>query len=218
MDWTAQVDGYCERLDAAFWAEPVNAISNLAFLIAAFVMWRWLREGGPVEARLLVAILTAIGVGSFLFHTTAAVWAGVADVGPIALFILVYVYAANRHFWRMNIGWSLVGVGLFFPYAVVLVPLFQQVPFYGASAEYMPVPLLIAIYAVLLRRRAPATARGLAIGVGFLMVSLSFRSLDMTVCQDLPIGTHFVWHLLNGVMLGWMIEVLRRHAVARGDG
>lgn len=34
MDWTAPVDICCERLDASFWAEPLNAVSNLAFMIS----------------------------------------------------------------------------------------------------------------------------------------------------------------------------------------
>ena len=35
MDLTQQFDGYCERVDLTYWAEPVNAITNAAFLIAA---------------------------------------------------------------------------------------------------------------------------------------------------------------------------------------
>jgi len=27
----------------------------------------------------------------------------------------------------------------------------------------------------------------------------------------LPLGTHFMWHVLNAVMPGWMIELNRRH-------
>ena len=46
MDWTAQIDGYCERLGPGFWAEPLNALTNLAFLIAALVMWRRTRGQG----------------------------------------------------------------------------------------------------------------------------------------------------------------------------
>jgi hypothetical protein len=29
-----------------------------------------------------------------------------------------------------------------------------------------------------------------------------------------PVGTHFLWHLLNALMLGWMIEVLGRASLA----
>ena len=37
MNWTAYIDNYCERLLPGFWDEPLNAISNLAFWLAAWV-------------------------------------------------------------------------------------------------------------------------------------------------------------------------------------
>ena len=38
------IDAYCERTSAAYWAEPVNAVTNLAFLLAAhFFFGRKLR-------------------------------------------------------------------------------------------------------------------------------------------------------------------------------
>ena len=41
MHWTAQLNDYCERLGPGLWAEPVNFLSNAAFLLAALVMaWR----------------------------------------------------------------------------------------------------------------------------------------------------------------------------------
>ena len=86
MDWTAQLDGYCERIDPSFWAEPLNAVTNAAFVLVA----------------MLCAVLAVIGVGSFLFHTLATVWASLADTGPIAVFVLSYLYLANRDF----LGWS----------------------------------------------------------------------------------------------------------------
>jgi RsiW-degrading membrane proteinase PrsW (M82 family) len=86
----------------------------------------------------------------------------------------------------------------------------------NGSASYLPVLALIGGYAVGLRRRAPATARGLAIGVGLLGLSLLFRTIDARVCAAFPLGTHFLWHLLNAVLLGWMIRVLVRHG--RGPG
>jgi hypothetical protein len=76
------------------------------------------------------------------------------------------------------------------------------------------VPVLILGYAWLLRHRARATARGLAVGAGVLCLSLLARSVDMALCAGWPVGTHFLWHLLNAAMLGWMIEVWRRHVVA----
>ena len=80
-------------------------------------------------------------------------------------------------------------------------------------------PLLIFLYAGFLRRRLPEFARGLAIGAGLLVLSLAFRTLDEPVCEAIPMGTHFMWHVLNGVMLGWMIYIYVRlmHQKARNS-
>ena len=214
MDWTQPIDSYCERLGPGYWAEPLNALTNLAFLLAAFIMWRRLRGRHLPLARAMVAVLALIGVGSWLFHTHAQPWAGLADVVPIAGFVLLYFYAANRDFWRLG-PWSALGVtALFFPYAAAMAALFSQVPGLGASAGYAPVPLLILAYAVMLGRRSRDTARRLAVGAGILVVSLTFRTLDQPLCAAWPVGTHFLWHILNATMLGWMIETYRRHMLA----
>lgn len=214
MDWTRAIDAYCERTDASYWSEPLNAVSNAAFLIAAFVMWRRCRGAGLPLANLLITFLALIGVGSYLFHTFATAWASTADVVPIGLFILTYLFAVNLHFWRLGVWQALGLTALFVPYAAATVPPFALIPGLGSSAGYAPVPLLIGIYAVLLRRRAPRTARGLAIGAGILIVSLIFRTLDAPLCMALPAGTHFLWHILNAAMLGWMIETHRAHMLA----
>jgi hypothetical protein len=209
------IDAYCERTSAAYWAEPVNAVTNLAFLVAAVIMWR--RTRGLPLARAMCVVLGVIGVGSYLFHTHANGLTAALDVAPIMGFILLYVFAATRDFVGLG-GWrSALAALSFVPYALVMVPLFSQaMPFLGSSAGYAPVPLLILIYAALLWPTAPATARGMALGAGILCVSLTLRTLDGPLCNRLPLGTHFLWHILNGLMLGWMIEVYRRHMLAKG--
>ncbi|WP_204113503.1 ceramidase domain-containing protein [Shimia biformata] len=211
MDLTRAIDSYCERTGPEYWSEPVNALTNLAFLVAALVIWQ--RIGGeklPL-ARALAVILGVIGLGSFLFHTHGQVWAAIADTLPILCFVLLYIYTANRSFWGLSPWPALGATALFFPFTAATLPLFQLIPGIGPSAGYAPVPALILIYAALLRRRLPDVARGLAIGAAILVVSLVFRSLDETVCAGFPLGTHFLWHVLNAIMLGWMIEVHRRH-------
>ncbi|MEL7125893.1 MAG: ceramidase domain-containing protein [Pseudomonadota bacterium] len=214
MEMLREIDGYCERLGPGYWAEPVNAVTNAAFVLAA--LWMWRRSADVPMARALAVVLFAIGVGSYLFHTHAQVWAAIADVVPIAVFILLYLFAVNRDVWGMPLWAALLGTVLFLPYAAVTIPLWQTVPVFGVSAGYMPVPTLILIYAALLWSRWPQVARGFVIGAGILLLSLTARSVDETLCAQLPLGTHFAWHILNGIMLGWMIEVYRRHALEGG--
>jgi len=211
MDWFEQVDGYCERTDFSYWSEPINAATNLAFIIAALVLWR--RSTGVPMARVLSVILFATGIGSFLFHTHATLWASVADVVPIGIFILTYLFVVNRDMVPMG-GWlAALATALFIPFAAVLVPVLNQIPFIAISNFYWTVPILLALYAVLLRRK-PGIAQGFLIGAALLCLSITIRSLDEILCDVIPVGTHFVWHLLNGVMLGWMIHVYTRHMLA----
>jgi uncharacterized membrane protein (GlpM family) len=212
--WLAAVDGYCERVGPHYWAEPVNALTNLAFLVAAAVLWPRVR--GRATGQVMVAGLALIGIGSWLFHTHANRLTGLMDVLPILGFILVYVFAATRDFLGARPGVALGVAAAFVPYAAATVPLWAMVPGLGSSAGYAPVPVLILGYALVLRHRAPATARGLATGAGLLVVSLLFRTLDGPICAAVPVGTHFLWHIFNAVMLGWTIEVWRRHVAGRG--
>ncbi len=207
----AQIDNYCERTDPSYWAEPINAVTNLAFLIAAFWMWRRVNDG---LGRALCLTLAAIGSGSYLFHTHATVWSVILDVLPILIFILIYIYAAHRSFWGLPF-WPAIGATLlYFPYSYGVSSVASSVPFFSISAQYWPLPLLIAAYGLALRNRQRATGTGLLIGAGLLCVSLIARSLDEIVCAQIPMGTHFLWHIFNGIMLGWMIEVYRRHMLA----
>lgn len=209
MDWTQVIDGYCERTDASYWSEPLNAVTNLTFVFVAMIMWQ--RTAGMSAGRYLSGLLFAIGVGSYLFHTHATVWSATLDVIPIAVFSLSFIYVANRDFWGWPIWGSVLGTIAIFPYAAVLTPVFNSLPFFSASSVYWVLPLLIAAYGFLLSRRAADTGRGLLIGAGLLTLSIVFRSLDEALCQSYPVGTHFLWHILNAIMLGWMIEVWRRH-------
>jgi uncharacterized membrane protein (DUF441 family) len=88
------------------------------------------------------------------------------------------------------------------------------VPGLGSSAAYAAVAVLILLYALGLGRRLPAVARGMALGALVLAVSIAARAVDGPLCAAWPPGTHFLWHCLNALMLGWMIEVLRRHLLA----
>ncbi|MEO0387582.1 MAG: hypothetical protein AAF281_08635 [Pseudomonadota bacterium] len=212
MDWTEQINAYCERLDPGYWAEPVNALTNVAFLLAALFCWQHPAVRRDAGAVLLTANLALIGLGSYLFHTHATRWALLTDVVPIQTFILIYLYFATKRFFALP-WWAGGGaVVMFFPYAYLAAAGVGALtgPLNG-SLGYVPVAILIAVYGLLLLHSAPATGRGLIIGAAILALSLTFRTVDAAVCAALPLGTHFLWHILNGVMLGWMILVLVRH-------
>lgn len=207
--WTLPIDAYCERLDPSFWAEPVNAATNAAFLVAAAV--GVVASRGSDRGVMLLAALTAtIGVGSFLFHSFATAWAALADVVPITLFIVACLVLMLRRLVGLHAAWA-VGLGLaFVPAGALLVralrPLAEGT--IGSSMGYLP-PLLalLACTAVLRRRRHPS-APALLLTAGLFAVSLTFRTLDGPLCAAWPLGTHWLWHLLNAVVLARLMRTL----------
>ena len=135
------------------------------------------------------------------------------DVAPIQAFILVYIGLATVRFFAAPWWAGVLAAVVFVPASAAVAAGLGAVfgPLNG-STGYMPVPILILGYAAALRGRAAEAARGLVIGAGMLVVSLFFRTIDEAVCGAFPAGTHFLWHLINGAMLWWMVRVLVRHA------
>ncbi len=86
---TDYVDGYCERVAPGLWGEPFNSLSNLAFLLAAVLVWRL--AAGDRAGRLLAVLIGLVFAASTVFHLLATRWAGVADSVSILVFVLVYV-------------------------------------------------------------------------------------------------------------------------------
>src|SRR3972149_2257051 len=98
--WATPIDLYCERLGPSFWAEPVNALTNVAFFVAAWAAFRlWQREGNGDHAILaLILVVAAVGLGSLAFHTRATRGAMLLDGVPIRGFLYRYNFLALRRF------------------------------------------------------------------------------------------------------------------------
>ncbi|CAN7644703.1 ceramidase domain-containing protein [Bosea sp. LjRoot90] len=208
--------GYCERLSGTFWAEPLNAVSNAAFLLAALAAFLLLRRHGrrdwPAES--LTALVAIIGVGSFLFHTMPQRWTLLADVVPIQLFALCYFGLALNRFIGLSPLLAAIGALLFlaacFGLASSLAPLLP-VGMRG-SAGYAGFLLGLAGVALAARRSGDAATGGRIAFAGLVFaLSLSFRSLDSVLCGAVPFGLHWGWHLLNGLLLYLLLRAAITH-------
>jgi hypothetical protein len=69
----AYMDAYCERTAPGLLAEPLNAITNASFLIAAWAALLLVRRSGrlPADIQVLLWLAVATGIGSGLWHTYA---------------------------------------------------------------------------------------------------------------------------------------------------
>jgi hypothetical protein len=216
---------YCERgTSTELLAEPLNAVSNGAFLLAALVaLWLLLRrprEDRSADHALLIALVFLVGLGSLAFHLLADKGSLLADVIPINLFMLVYLGFALNRFLRVPPGWTVLLLIGFVAVNYVTGQLkcwdggigFPGPGVTGASEcmngslGYLPALAAMAVIGGLLYERRHPAAPYILWAALIFAVSVTFRSIDMAVCDDTlfdgrKLGTHFVWHLLNGLTL-----------------
>ena len=214
---------YCERgLNTALDAEPLNAVSNLAFILAAaFASRSWSRlptsrRGLPEAA--LIALVALIGIGSTLFHTFATRLAMAADVIPVATFTLAYAVHALRRFLALTPSQIALTLALT-AIATALASLIPCPNFaiggngtcLNGSATYLPALIALVALALAALKSNHAAARTLLAATAIFAVSLTLRTLDQQLCPlttllGAPRGTHALWHLLNAAMLALLLR------------
>ena len=91
---------YCERTTDSFLSEPLNSITNLAFLIAAIFIYKKYRD--QIYVYVFTFSILFIGIGSFLFHTIPSKITGLVDILFILLFILIYIYLISNCLLKFN--------------------------------------------------------------------------------------------------------------------
>ena len=205
MNWFEALDLYCERGGPGLLAEPVNALTNLGFVLAAFALLRRIGADGPPDLRLLAWLIAAVGAGSLVFHTVAQRWASLLDIAFIALFVVLFV---QRALVRL-LGWrepsANAGAALFVAVAATIA-LTVRIPALNGSDLYLgPWMALLALAATC---RLPVARRWLIAATTLFVASLAFRSLDLRLCTQFPLGTHFGWHLNNALVLWCCMQAL----------
>lgn len=207
IDWWRHIDGYCERDDPTFWAEPLNAWSNAGFWVAAAVFGTYLlstnrRPGGRVPAGLLRdlivldLLLVGIGAGSFCFHTFAVVWAAMLDVGFIVLWVYWYLWITARRV----LAWTrLITAVLLVGHLGTAIALLAATGWFLMS--YLPTALAAYGLAIHASRHALPGRLWLWASAAVFTLSMAMAGLDAPLCGAVPTGTHFLWHLLNAIAL-----------------
>ncbi len=216
---------YCERgTSTALSAEPINAVSNVAFILAA-LMGLQLLEWRPREQQtsdhfLLIGLVALIGIGSFAFHLLATQESELLDVIPIAVFTLVYLGFALNRFLGVPPGWMVLLVIGF----TILMGATSQVRCWdggvgipGPEAQgaktclngsmfYLPALGALIVVGLLLEERRHRAAPYVLWAAAIFAISLTLRSLDLALCgkfliEDQKVGTHAAWHVLNALAL-----------------
>ena len=212
------LDKYCERITPNLWGEPLNAMSNLAFIIAGFYLARLLHSYKPRQyhqARdffVLIGLIFLIGMGSFAWHLTAVTWALFADIIPILLFTSLFLVS------------FLYRVLNFSPTIIIVIIVIYQGLNYGVQTQfepellngslfYLPTFIFLCALSYLLFLKHKTLGLQTFYLSGLFTIALIFRTVDLTMCNSFPIGTHFIWHLLIAFVLYRLSRLLIEHTL-----
>lgn len=210
------LDLYCERMDASFWAEPLNAISNGAFLLAALFAYRLHKRqmtkfNGYFMG--LLILVASIGVGSFLFHTFANRYTEVVDTVPIWAFVVMYVWLSIRIIFKASIRKMALIMSLVMGLSYLGFNLAQsthstKLVFLNGSLQYAPAVFFLLVFTITLHKKRPHLVSFAMSACGLFLLSLFFRTIDIHVCESFSMGSHFLWHSLNGMMLYFLLKIM----------
>ena len=210
-------DNYCERIAGGYghdFGEPLNVITNLAFIIASWYGFLMLRDRKQFSLKYLDLIILAIvigviGLGSAAYHALPSRTTLLMDVLPIALYIHLYIFSFCWRILKLNPIFAILGVIGFIGFGILFMQFFEGDELNG-TINYMPTYIALVFFALLMKlKQNKEYARHLMIAVGFWTLSLSARSLDMASCEyTFGIGVHIFWHIFNAIVLYKVLWVL----------
>ena len=108
IDSVGQISQWCERVHLGLFREPVNALSNLGFMLAGLYMFYTLKQdpenvsdqnrfrGYTPISILYASTVIWLGPGSMLMHGTQTFWGGWADNLSMIMYIVLP--------WLINVG------------------------------------------------------------------------------------------------------------------
>lgn len=209
---------YCEtalNTLGTFPAEPVNTITSFAPVILGILAIHYLiRHRHTDTLAYTLAILTILtGLGSVAWHAYRTQFTLIIDAVPGLIYFVLIAFA-----WAYYVGNRYIAIGL----AALLAGMILFTP-PVARQEYLVlfIAVILALAAGLVIAtwfRKPAAFKFGLLAVVSGTLAGTLRTLDLNVCETIPVGTHFFWHIFLGIAAytGVRLVLLLREQPATG--
>ncbi len=195
----------CEAIGSGVLAQPVNAISSLAYAVVGLFVLVWaLRVTGHKRTLRIVfgTLMVATGVGSVMFHGTQGPASQFShDITfLVTVWFLAVLDVADAYRSKRWVGWSVFVAG-----AGVLA---LSLALYPGITNVLMVGVVVALVGadIALHRRGRMRTGWYVAGLVALITAVAMFILGRTgglVCEPGSIFQgHALWHLLSAAALG----------------
>jgi hypothetical protein len=205
---------WCEATQCGWVTEPANTWSNLAYVVAALLMFAWSRRDPRPSLRWMAAAVAFLAACSFAYHASSTFAFQVFDfLGMFGfLFAPLVLNLIRRGALSPARGpaayAALVGLGL----ALLFAGRALRLPYQALIAVGAAATIGSELWAMPPQAR-PASYRDFATAVALLLVAETFSLLDLTRTwcdpQDHLLQGHAVWHVVSAAAL---VFVFRHYA------
>jgi hypothetical protein len=207
--------GICERSGMGIWDEPLNVISSVAFMLVAVSIYRHyhrhedLQEKWIWDVHALTFLTFMIGVNSIIFHMIPNPTTELLDTVTIVLFIMLYFWSVLFRIGRTSFFSALICFVAFVGFSHILVHQFPRAM--NDSIGYLSSMIALIMIAVHLHLRARPSSSHFMLAALIGVISLFCRVIDREICDEISIGSHFMWHILNAMLLYILLKQLVRN-------
>lgn len=181
-------------------SEPVDTISNIAFFISAYFIYKLFKDNKIKDSKLwwLFTLVILIGAGSTLYHGFRSPINLIADQVPIYIFVLYSVYllvskVTKSTFLRFGIPLILVLLQLIF---LSGVPIFIS----NIPTRHVLNVLFVACLSFWIYQKLGKVTLNIIPILLLYSLGIASRYFDLIVCPINSFGTHFFWHFCVAVV------------------
>lgn len=207
-------DCFCEAVRPGAIAQPVNAYSNLAFVLVGLLILGGRRSPGtnqgtnsmlsrPVYSRVFGAATVLIGLGSLFYHASlsfAGQWFDVMGMYLLATFMVLYNLTRFKPLSGLVFAGAYAGINILLGILLIVAPEVRRPVFAGS------ILVIIALETWIIARRRPQM-RYSYFGAALLSFAVAYGIwlLDNTglVCTPESVWQgHALWHILGAMAAG----------------
>lgn len=186
---------YCEKVANSIFIEPVNALTNLAFLISTILTYKMLKAKNIKNSiyYFFPWIIFLIGFGSTSWHLYRSPVTLLFDAIPIYIFLGLSFFLLLRKLVK-NTNLTFGAIGLF-----ILLQIFLTINFpyiFNGSIRHIINAIILLALVFWTYKKVGKVALQLVFVFLIYIVGIIFRTIDLQICPIFNVGTHFLWHLL----------------------
>ena len=207
--------GVCERTGNGLWQEPLNVFSNILFFYVAYKVYAYYKDHPDIvgkrvwDIHAMTILVVIIGAMSINFHMNPTLYNEMMDIVPIVLFINLFFFSVLFRIGKCNLFEVFICYVAFLGFTHMLVSLFPRG--LNDSIGYLSSMGSLIMIAVYLHLKARPSSQHFLVAALIGVCSLFFRSVDNAVCDQFPMGTHFLWHSLNALLIFIVMKQIIRN-------